>query len=134
MLQFLTRNHDSQLNFAICRPDTGTWMFASEGMFMLGCKERHLVDNSYNMVAVDIAAVWHYVLNFAVLCYVSLQGMVAVCSHLVLMRKMMRKQMPFMILLIEEWMIGEKREGNYKASKKSIKFKLKILKFVFSKY
>ena len=86
------------------------------------------------MVAVDIAAVWHYVLNFAVLCCVSLQGMVAVCSHLVLMKKMMRKQMPFMILLIEEWMIGEKREGNYmyKANKKkSIKFKLKILKFVF---
>ena len=83
------------------------------------------------MVAVDIAAVWHYVLNFAVLCCVSLQGMVAVCSHLVLMKKMMRKQMPFMILLIEEWMIGEKREGNSKANKKSIKFKLKIMKFVF---
>lgn len=107
-------------------------MFAPEGMFMLGCKETHLVDNSYNMVAVDImTAVWHYILNFAVLCGVSLQGMVAVCSHLVLMKKMMRKQMPFMILLIEEWMIGEKREGNYKANKKSIKFKLKILKFVF---
>jgi len=82
------------------------------------------------MVAVDIT-VWRYVLSFAVLCCVSLQGMVAVCSHLVLMKKMMRKQMPFMILLIEEWMIGEKREGNYMANKRSIKFKLKILKFVF---
>ena len=99
---------------------------------MLECKETHLVDNSYtcNMVAVDIT-VWRYVLSFAVLCCVSLQGMVAVCSHLVLMKKMMRKQMPFMILLIEEWMIGEKREGNYMANKRSIKFKLKILKFVF---
>jgi len=105
-------------------------MFAPEGMFMLECKETHLVDNSYNMVAVDIT-VRHYILNFAVLCGVSLQGMVAVCSHLVPMKKMTRKQMPFMILLIEEWMIGEKREGNYKANKKSIKFKLKILKFVF---
>lgn len=105
-------------------------MFVSEGMLMLGCKERHLVDNSYNTVAVDITAVWHYVLSFAVLCCVSLQGMVAVCSHLVLMKKMMRKQMPFMIPLIEEWMIGEKREGNYKANKKSIKFKLKILKII----
>ena len=35
----------------------------------------------------------------------------AVCFRLVLMRKMMRKQMPFMIPLIGEWTIGEKREG-----------------------
>ena len=33
------------------------------------------------------------------------------CSQAVLMRKMMKKQMPFMIPLIEEWMIEEKREG-----------------------
>jgi len=46
-----------------------------------------------------------------------LQGMVAVCSLLVLMRKMMRKQMLFMIPSIGEWMIGEKREGNIVAIK-----------------
>ena len=33
------------------------------------------------------------------------------CSQAVLMKKMMKKQMPFMIPLIEEWMIEEKREG-----------------------
>lgn len=48
----------------------------------------------------------------AVSCFNSLQGMVVVYSHLVLMRKMMRKQMRFMIPLIAEWMIGEKKEGN----------------------
>lgn len=37
--------------------------------------------------------------------------MVEACSQAVLMRKMMKKQMPFMIPLIEEWMIEEKREG-----------------------
>ena len=63
--------------------------------------------------AVDITTVWHDALHFAMSCFVSLQGMVAVCSLLVLMRKTMRKQMPFMIPLIGEWMIGEKREGNY---------------------
>ena len=51
-------------------------------------------------------------INFAVSCFVSLQATVAVCSRLVLMRKMMRKQMQFMTPLIGEWMIGEKREGN----------------------
>ena len=63
--------------------------------------------------AVDITTVWHDALNFAISCFVSLQVTVAVCSLLVLMRKTMRKQMPFMIPLIGEWMIGEKREGNY---------------------
>ena len=33
------------------------------------------------------------------------------CSQAVLMKKMTKKQMPFMIPLIEEWMIEEKREG-----------------------
>ena len=37
--------------------------------------------------------------------------MVEACSQAVLMKKMMKKQMPFMIPLIEEWMIEEKREG-----------------------
>ena len=41
----------------------------------------------------------------------SLQDTVEACSQAVLMRKMMKRQMPFMIPLIEEWMIEEKREG-----------------------
>jgi len=70
-----------------------------------------------HVIAVDITTVLHDALNFAVSCFVSLQGMVAVCSLLVLMRKMMRKQMLFMIPSIGEWMIGEKREGNIVAIK-----------------
>lgn len=86
-------------------------MFASEGVFTLRCKQHYLVDN--NVITVNIKAVLHDVLNFAVSCFVSLQGTVAVYSLLVLMRKMMKKQMPFMIPLIGEWMIEEKREGSY---------------------
>ena len=33
------------------------------------------------------------------------------CSPVVHMRKMMKKQMPFMIPLIGEWMTEEKKEG-----------------------
>ena len=37
--------------------------------------------------------------------------MVEVYSPVVLMKKMMRRQMLYMIRLIGEWMIEEKREG-----------------------
>ena len=46
------------------------------------------------------------------LCVCSLQATVEVYSLVVLMRKMTKKQILFMIPLIAEWMIEEKKEGN----------------------
>ena len=43
--------------------------------------------------------------------YVSLQDMVEAYSPVVHMKKMTRRQMLYMIRLIGEWMIEEKREG-----------------------
>lgn len=44
----------------------------------------------------------------------SLQGMVEVCSQVVLMKKMTLKLMLSMRQLIKEWMVEEKKEGEHR--------------------
>ena len=57
--------------------------------------------------------------------------MAVVYSLVVPMRKMMKKQMLFMIQLIGEWMIEEKREGKFKLT---IILSIRFLIYPFTNY